>query len=59
MTPLFTTLLRLLKSIGTVFNLSTSISSTSAFRIAKSDFDANLEVSAPAAFFSSFCKHKN
>ena len=31
----------LLKSTGAVFNLSTSISSTSAFKLVKSDFGAN------------------
>ena len=46
-------MLSLLKSTGTVFNLSTSILSTSAFKLAKSDFAANLEVSTPVAFFKS------
>ena len=52
-TSLFSRLLSLLKSTGTVFNLSASILSTSAFKPAKSDFDAKLDVSAPIAFFKS------
>ena len=47
-----TTLLSLLKSAGTVFNLSTSILSTSAFRLGKSDLSAILDVSTPVAFFN-------
>ena len=43
----------MLKSTGTVFSLSTFILSTSAFKLAKSDFDANLDVSAYVAFFRS------
>ena len=50
---LFTILLSLLKSIGKGFKLSISIFSTSAFKLAKSDFAANLEVSIPVAFFKS------
>ena len=50
---LFTILLSLLKSIGKGFILSISIFSTSAFKLAKSDFAANLEVSIPIAFFKS------
>ena len=50
---LFTILLSLLKSIGKGFKLSISIFSTSAFKLAKSDFAANLEVSIPIAFFKS------
>ena len=46
-------MLRLLKSTGTVFSLSTSILSILAFRLAKSDFAANLEVSISVAFFIS------
>ena len=40
-----TTLLNLLKSIGTVFNFS-------AFRLARSDFPANLDVSTAVAFLN-------
>ena len=50
---MFTTLLSLLKSTGTVFNLSASILLTPAFKVIKSDFAANLEVSVPVAFFKS------
>ena len=42
-----------IKSTGTVFYLSTSILFISVFRLAKSDFAANLEVSTPGAFFKS------
>ena len=42
---LFTTLLTLLKSTETVFNLPTSILFTSAFKLTKSHFAANLDVS--------------
>ena len=44
LTPLYTTLLTSLKSIGTVFNLWTSNLSISAFKLSKSDFAGNLEV---------------
>ena len=47
---LFTALLSFLKSTGTVFNLSTSIFSVSTFKLDRSDFDANLDVSTPVAF---------
>ena len=43
-TSLSTTLLRLIEPAGTVFNLSISILSTSAFKLAKSDFAAKLDV---------------
>ena len=46
-------MLTLLKPIETVFNFSTSILSISAFKVAKFDFSANLEVSIPVAFFKS------
>ena len=52
-TSLFTALLNLLKSTGTVFNLSTYKLSTLAFKFAKFDFSANFEVSIPVAFFQS------
>ena len=52
-TSLFTTLLSLLKSTGTVYNLRTSIRSSSDFKLAKSDFAANLDVSIPVTFFNS------
>ena len=51
--PLLTALLNLLKSTGTVFNLSTSILSTSVFKLAKFDSSAKLEVSIPVASFKS------
>ena len=54
---LFTTLLNLLKSTGTVFNLVTSILSTSAFKLAKSDFASNLDVITPVSFFKSVLLH--
>ena len=44
-TSLFTTLLSLLKSTGTTFNLSTSKSSTSDFNLAKSALLAKSDVS--------------
>ena len=44
-----TTLLNLLKSTGTCFNLSTSILSTSVFVQAKFGFSAKLEVLIPVA----------
>ena len=52
-TSFFTRSLSLLKSIGTGINLLTSNLSTSAFKLAESDFAANLEVSIPVAFFKS------
>ena len=48
--PLFTTLLSPYKSIGTVFNLSISNSSTPNFELAKSVFLADSDVSTPVAF---------
>ena len=48
----FTALLSLLKPTRTVFNSSTSSLSISVFRLAKSDFSANLDVSTPVAFLS-------
>ena len=48
-----TTLITLLKSVGTVFNLSTSSLSALAFKLTKSDFAANSDVSTPAAPFKS------
>ena len=48
---LFTTLLSLLKSTGTLSYLSATILSISVFRLTKSDFAANLDVSTPVAFF--------
>ena len=50
---LFTKLLTLHKSLGTVFNLSTSILSISAIKPAKFYFGADLDVSIPIAFFKS------
>ena len=46
--------LSLLKSVGTIFYLSTSILLTLAYNPAKSDFVARLDVLTPAAFFKSF-----
>ena len=52
-TSLFAQFLSLLKSAGTAFNCSTCILSIPAFRVAKSDSPANLDVSTPLACF--FC----
>ena len=43
-TPIYTTLLCLLKSAGTVFSLSISILSTLAFKVGKSDYAARLDI---------------
>ena len=45
------TLLKLLKSAGTVFNFSTSVLSMSAFNETKSDVAAKLDVSTPDTLF--------
>ena len=50
-TSLFTTLLNLLKSTGTVFNLPATVLSIWTFKLDKVDFSANLEVSISVAFF--------
>ena len=50
-TSLFTKLLSLLKSTGKVFNLPTSILSTSVFKLDRFDFSAKLEVAIPVVFF--------
>ena len=52
-TSFLTTLLSLLKSAEIVFNLSTSILFTSVFKLTKSNFATNLEVSILVAFFKS------
>ena len=52
-TSLFTTLLSLLKSVGTIFSLSASILSISAFNLGKFDFYAKLDTSTPVACFQS------
>ena len=52
-TSFFTTLLNLLKSTGTVTNLSMSNLSTSVFKPAKFVFNANPEVSTCAIFLTS------
>ena len=52
-TSLFTILLHLLISTGTVFNLPTSVLATSAFKLTKSDFATNLELSIPSEFLKS------
>ena len=49
----FTTSLSLLKSTGTGINSSISNSSTSAFKLAKSDFAASLVVAIHVACFKS------
>ena len=51
------TFFSLLKSAGTVFSLSTSIISTCAFKLAKSDITANLNVSTPVSPFKSVLSH--
>ena len=50
---LFTTLISLPKSPGTVFNFSTFNLSTSAFYLGKFNFAATLDVLTPAAPFKS------
>ena len=52
-TSFLTTLLNLAKSTGTVFNLSSSILSTSVFKLAKFDFSAKLLTSKCDTFFKS------
>ena len=52
-TSFFTTSLSLVKSTGARTNLSISNLSTSAFKLTKSDFAANLNVSIPVAFLKS------
>ena len=56
-TSLFSTLLSLFKSTGTVFNLSTFILSISAFKLAELDFASNLDVSTPVAFLNLILSH--
>ena len=51
-TSLFTTLLSLLKSTGSVFDLSISNSSTSGFKLAKPVFLVKSDVSTPVAFLN-------
>ena len=63
-TSVFTTSLSLLKSTGTDFylsasnsdNLSISNLSTTSFKLAKSSFLANWDVSTPVAFLNRFCQ---
>ena len=52
-----TTFFSLLKSAGTVFSLSTFIISTCAFKLAKSDITAKLNVSTPVSPFKSVLSH--
>ena len=52
-TSFFATSLSLLKSTGTGTSLSISKLSTSAFKLTKSDFAADLDVSIPVTFFKS------
>ena len=47
------TSLSLLKSTAAATNFSISNLSTSAFKLTKSDFEDNLDVSLPVAFFKS------
>ena len=49
----FTTLLNLVKSLGTAVNLSISNLSTSVFKLARIFFDAELLISACVTFFRS------
>ena len=56
-TSLFTALLSLLQSTGTVFNLSTFTLPTSTFNLAKLDFNARLNVSIPVDFLNLFLLH--
>ena len=53
MSNLSTVRCKLLKLVGTFFNLSISNRSTSAFKLTRSDFAANLDVSIPVAAFKS------
>ena len=50
-TSLSTILFTLLKSVGAIFSSSISTSSTSSFKLAKSDFVAKLDESTPVAPF--------
>ena len=50
---LSTLLYKLLKIISKLFNLSIFNLSISAFKLTRSDFAANLDVSVPAAIFKS------
>ena len=52
-TSLFTTVLSLHKSTGTVFHLSAFILSTSVFKLARFDFSAKLLTSTCVPFFKS------
>ena len=52
-TSFFTTLLNLLKSVGTGTNLSISNLSTSVFKLAKFVFNAKLKVSISGIFLTS------
>ena len=56
-TSLSTILLRLLRSAGIFFSVSKSTLSTSAFRLAKSDFVARLDVSRPSFLLSQLLLH--
>ena len=47
----------MLKSLGIFFNLSISKLSTLDFKLAKSTFLANFDVSTPAAFFNRILLH--
>ena len=56
-TSFYTTLLNLLKSVGTGTNLSMSNLSTSVFKLAKFVFNAKLEVSTCEIFLISVFLH--
>ena len=56
-TSFFTTLLSLAKSLGTDVNLTISSLSTSAFKLAKFDFSANLLASIWDIFLNQFLLH--
>ena len=54
---LSTLLLKLLKLVGKIFNLSKSTLSTWDFKLAKSTFSANFDVSTPVAFLNLLLLH--
>ena len=58
-TSFLTTLLSLLKSTGAIINLSISILSTLAFKLDKSDFAANLDMSIPVAIYTFILGNSN
>ena len=56
-TSLSTAILKLLKSVGKVFILSISISSTSTLKQVKFDFSAKLDASAPCPVLNLLLLH--